>query len=90
MAPPNYPVVPRIPGRNSGFTLGIMAAIICWVPLLCIPLGGIGLFQSLRAERRAERGKIGYGVVVAAIVLNAAALAITLTLAGLAALRLYA
>jgi hypothetical protein len=90
MAAPSYATVPRIPGRNSGFTLGIVALFSCLVPLLCVPLGAIGLVQSLRAKRRVERGKLGYGVVVAALVLNSAALAVTLTLVLLATIRTYA
>lgn len=89
MAGPTHAGVPRIPGRNSGFTLGVLAAICCTIPLLCIPLGGIGLAQSLRAKRVARRGEVGYGVVVAALILNALALTITIVLASLAAIRTF-
>lgn len=89
MSHPNA-AVPKIPGRNSGFTLGILAALCSFVPLLCMPLGGIGLIQSLRANRRVRRGQLGYGVVVAALVLNGAALTITLILMILATIRTYA
>jgi uncharacterized membrane protein YdbT with pleckstrin-like domain len=61
----------------------------CMIPLLCVPLGGIGLVQSLRAKRVVRRGEIGYGVVIAALVLNALALTITIVLASLAAIRTF-
>lgn len=88
MSNPNV-AIPKIPGRNSGFTLGILAALCSFVPLLCLPLGGIGLVQSLRAFRRVQRGQLGYGIVVAALVLNGAALSITFVLMILATIRTY-
>ncbi len=77
-APPQYYAVPpREPGRGqalAGMILGIISLVICWIPLLGIPVSIVGLILALLGRRSVSRK----GMALAGIILSAIGLILTI------------
>jgi hypothetical protein len=86
---PDASATPRIPGRISGFILACLAVVTVMVPILSVPLGAVGLVQSLRARRALAVGAEGRGLATAALVICAIALVATLTLLTISTVRAF-
>lgn len=67
----------EVPGRVSGFVLGIFCVLVVTIPILSLPLGIIGIVQSRKATTRLVLGAPGRGMAVAGLILSICGVCIT-------------
>lgn len=76
-SPSSAQSVQSVPGRVSGFVLGIISVLFMTTPILTIPLSIIGWVLSAKALRRLPAGRTGRGLAMAGLILSISALVIT-------------
>lgn len=77
---PPHPQATRqrpVPGRESGFVLGLLAALITPIPFICIPLAVVGWILSAKALRLMPAGVPGRGLALAGLILSIVAISLT-------------
>jgi hypothetical protein len=69
--PPGYGYPPPPPGHGkaiAGLVLGILGLVLCWVPILDIPLWILALVFSILGRSEAKKGAGGGGQATAGLV----------------------
>jgi len=66
-----------VPGRMSGFVLGLIAIFFVSLPIVALPLGIIGIVKSRKALRLLPTPTRGRGLAVAGIALSIVAVSLT-------------
>lgn len=59
-----------VPGRSSGFVLGLLGTVFVSIPLVAVPLGIIGWVLSHKALRVIPYGALGRKLAVAGLTLS--------------------
>ena len=77
VAPPTREAVP---GRISGFVLGLVSVFFVTAPILCLPLSITGWVLSQKALARIPTGAQGRGLALAGLILSISTTAITVLL----------
>lgn len=83
--PQSVPVT--VPGRVSGFVLGIIGIVFVSIPVVCLPVAITGFVKSRKARRLLPVGSRGRGLATAGWILCIVAVPLDLMLVAVGVLR---